>query len=74
MAGEIGKTVGESQPYWPDAPNILVILFDDVGFSGLNNGRDRSSPVSHDEAPFAFTGQLRRITLDARASATLARE
>jgi len=42
MAARIGKTVGESQPYWPDtprrpkgAPNILVILFDDVGFSDL---------------------------------------
>jgi len=45
MAARIGKTVGESQPYWPDAPkrppgmnkagapNILVVLFDDVGFS-----------------------------------------
>ncbi len=47
MAAKIGKTVGESQPYWPQAPkrpaglngkgapNILVILFDDVGFSDL---------------------------------------
>jgi arylsulfatase A-like enzyme len=42
MAAKIGRTVGESQPYWPDlpkrpkgAPNILVILFDDVGFSDL---------------------------------------
>src|SRR5580693_9026670 len=40
MAAKIGKTVGESQPYWPaapkrpkGAPNILVVLFDDVGFS-----------------------------------------
>ena len=45
MAAKIGKTVGESQPYWPNtpkrppgmnkagAPNILVVLFDDVGFS-----------------------------------------
>src|SRR5260370_30922133 len=40
MAARIGKTVGESQPYWPaapkrpdGAPNILVILFDDVGFA-----------------------------------------
>src|SRR5260370_30587706 len=40
MAAKIGKTVGESQPYWPaapkrpdGAPNILVILFDDVGFA-----------------------------------------
>src|SRR5215218_10446011 len=47
MTGKIGKTVQESQPYWPEAPkrplgiqgrgapNILVILFDDVGFSDL---------------------------------------
>ena len=45
MTAKIGKTVRESQPYWPDAParpagidgkgapNILVVLFDDVGFS-----------------------------------------
>ena len=47
MAAKIAKTVGESQPYWPDsprrppgsngkgAPNILIVLFDDVGFSDL---------------------------------------
>src|SRR6266498_4294933 len=47
MAARIGKTVGESQPHWPEtaprplglnkqgAPNILIILFDDVGFSDL---------------------------------------
>ena len=36
----IGKTIAESTPHWPavparapGAPNILVILFDDVGFS-----------------------------------------
>ncbi|MBL8773090.1 MAG: sulfatase-like hydrolase/transferase [Phenylobacterium sp.] len=36
----IGRTVAESTPHWPQAPrppkgapNILVILFDDVGFS-----------------------------------------
>ena len=36
--GKIGKTVQDSRPYWPEAPkrpkgapNILVILFDDVG-------------------------------------------
>ena len=40
MAAKIGATLAESTPYWPpqptppkDAPNILVILFDDVGFS-----------------------------------------
>ena len=40
FGGTIGKTVKESRPWWPEAtrpppgsPNILVILFDDVGFS-----------------------------------------
>lgn len=40
MALKIGRTVADSTPEWPDpprppkgAPNILVILFDDVGFS-----------------------------------------
>ena len=29
-----------------------------ISWSGLDIGRDRSSPVSHYEAPFEFTGQL----------------
>ena len=36
----IGRTLADSTPYWPEpprppkgAPNILVVLFDDVGFS-----------------------------------------
>src|SRR6187455_1510292 len=45
MTATIGKTVREARPHWPEAPvrplglnkggapNILVILFDDVGFS-----------------------------------------
>jgi len=40
MAGRIGRTVADSIPHWPEppgsprgAPNILVVLFDDVGFS-----------------------------------------
>ena len=40
MAGRIGRTVADSTPDWPEpprppkgAPNILVVLFDDVGFS-----------------------------------------
>jgi arylsulfatase len=55
-----------------------------ISWSGLDIGRDRSSPVSHYEAPFAFTGKLRKVTftldddqaLDAKAAATaaLARE
>ncbi len=41
--GRIGRTVHESRPYWPElphprdgAPNVLVILFDDLGFAHLN--------------------------------------
>lgn len=55
-----------------------------ISWSGLDIGRDRSSPVSHYEAPFEFTGRLRKVTvlmdddqtLDAEtaASAALARE
>jgi arylsulfatase len=40
FGGKIGTTVAESRPWWPEAPrspakapNILVVLFDDVGFS-----------------------------------------
>lgn len=40
FAGRIGKTYRDSQGFWPEAekpprgaPNILVVLFDDVGFS-----------------------------------------
>ncbi|MDZ4374086.1 MAG: sulfatase-like hydrolase/transferase [Phenylobacterium sp.] len=40
MAATIGRTVADSRPWWPEppkppkgAPNILVILLDDVGFS-----------------------------------------
>ncbi|WP_337186923.1 arylsulfatase [Phenylobacterium sp.] len=44
MAAKIGRTVAESTPWWPEppkppqgptgrAPNVLVVLFDDVGFS-----------------------------------------
>src|SRR5262249_12093897 len=40
FGGSIGKTVAGSKPWWPQppkppagAPNILVVLFDDVGFS-----------------------------------------
>lgn len=38
--GEIGATIWDSKPWWPPqtkalpgAPNILIVLFDDVGFS-----------------------------------------
>jgi arylsulfatase len=55
-----------------------------ISWSGLDIGRDRGSPVSHYEAPFTFTGKLRKVTfvldddqaLDAKAAAeaVLARE
>ena len=34
-----------------------------ISWSGLDIGRDRSSPVSHYEAPFEFTGKLRKVTV-----------
>jgi arylsulfatase len=34
-----------------------------ISWSGLDIGRDRSSPVSHYEAPFEFTGKLLRVTV-----------
>jgi len=41
--GVIGRTTAESTPWWPtaahpgdDAPNVVVILFDDLGFSHFN--------------------------------------
>ena len=55
-----------------------------ISWSGLDIGRDRSSPVSHYDAPFAFTGKLRKVTMlmdddqaldsKAAAEAALARE
>ncbi|MEW6642436.1 MAG: arylsulfatase [Pseudomonadota bacterium] len=40
FGGRIGTTIADSQPWWPEearpkpgSPNILVVLFDDVGFS-----------------------------------------
>jgi arylsulfatase A-like enzyme len=40
--GTIGDTLAESEPHWPqrphpgeDAPNVVVVLFDDLGFAHL---------------------------------------
>ena len=40
--GKIGRTIGESTPYWPPqptakkgSPNVLYIVLDDVGFAAL---------------------------------------
>ena len=42
FSGVIGRTVGESEPAWPaapaakpGAPNVLLILLDDVGFAQI---------------------------------------
>lgn len=42
FGGRIGRTLGESEPWWPErpypgtqAPNVVVILLDDLGFSHL---------------------------------------
>jgi len=34
-----------------------------ISWSGLDIGLDRGSPVSDYEAPFAFTGELRKVTI-----------
>ena len=43
-----------------DSPHGFNML---VSWSGLDIGLDRGSPVSHYEAPFAFNGRLRRVTV-----------
>ena len=35
-----------------------------ISWSGLDIGRDRGSPVSHYDAPFAFTGKLLKVTVE----------
>lgn len=50
--GTIGRTLSESTPWWPtpahpkkDAPNVVVILIDDLGFSHFNCfGSDLPTP------------------------------
>ena len=43
FGGRIGRTFRDSDPWWPplrtapqDRPNVLIILFDDLGFAHLN--------------------------------------
>ena len=52
FGGEIGRIHAESTPWWPpakhpgdEAPNVVVVLFDDLGFSHLNCfGSDMVTP------------------------------
>ena len=38
-------------------------FFNFIAWAGLDIGCDRGSPVSHYEAPFAFTGRLFKVTV-----------
>jgi arylsulfatase len=38
-------------------------FFNFISWTGLDIGRDRGSPVSHYESPFAFTGPLLKVTV-----------
>ena len=69
---KIGKTIKESTPYWPDkaappegAPNILVVLFDDVGFSDFASveGSERTQPVPRRSVP-RRNSSLRSLQVD----------
>ena len=42
-----------------------------ISWSGLDIGRDRGSPVSHYEAPFAFNGRLIKVTVPMDADQAL---
>lgn len=44
-----------------ETDRIFVVT---ISWSGLDIGRDRVSPVSRYEAPFEFTGRIRRVTVD----------
>ena len=44
-----------------ETDRIFVVT---ISWSGLDIGRDRVSPVSDYEAPFEFTGRIRRVVVD----------
>ncbi len=62
--GTIGKTVAGSSPWWPPAPkppagapNILVVLFDDVGFSDFGC---YGSPIATPTMELSASGLLKQ--------------
>ena len=66
--GTIGKTVAGSSPWWPPtpkppalAPNILVVLFDDVGFCDRAAGR-KERAVRHRIGPCAGPASPARLS------------
>ena len=44
-----------------ETDRIFVVT---ISWSGLDVGRDRASPVSDYEAPFAFSGRIRRVVVE----------
>ena len=44
-----------------ETDRIFVVT---ISWSGLDVGRDRASPVSDYDAPFEFTGRIRRVVID----------
>ena len=53
FGGQIGRTISESQPWWPSpahpgehAPNVVIVLLDDTGFAQLGcYGSDIATPT-----------------------------
>ena len=53
FGGRIGRTVSESEPWWPplkappaDAPNVVIVVLDDVGYAQVGcYGSDISTPA-----------------------------
>jgi arylsulfatase len=84
--GKIARTVKDSIPDFPKevqapkgAPNVLLILTDDVGFGASSTfggpcptptfdiGEDTGTPVADDyddKMPFKFTGVLNRVVIE----------
>ena len=60
-AGRCWLTIGDEDVGSMETEDIFSTM---VSFSGLDIGLDRSSPVSHYEAPNVFTGHLIRVVVD----------
>ena len=60
----------EKNRFPKDAPNILIVLIDDVGFAQTDTfdvGVDLGSPVSldyFDRRPFAFNGKIEKVKVE----------
>jgi hypothetical protein len=86
--GTVGKTCKDSKPDFPqpfqppkDAPNVLLILVDDLGFGGTaSSGGLIRTPNTGDsvsslyEAPFRFTGKILNVTIEPKPQAPISEE